>query len=127
MIAVDTSALMGIILAEPEADACIGALAREPLVLISVVTLAEAHIVALQRNVVAEMASLVEGLALEVVPVSPSAARRIAITYLRWGKGNHSAGFNIGDCFAYDVAKDNECPLLFVGDNFAQTDVDRVL
>jgi ribonuclease VapC len=47
--------------------------------------------------------------------------------YSRWGKGVHPAGLNFGDCFAYDVAKQNDCPLLFVGDDFAKTDLLRAI
>jgi len=46
---------------------------------------------------------------------------------MRWGKGLHPAGLNVGDCFAHDVAKANGYPLLFVGDDFAKTDVQRAL
>ncbi len=43
----------------------------------------------------------------------------------RWGKGGHPAGLNFGDCFAYGLASEMRCPLLFVGDDFAKTDVVR--
>jgi hypothetical protein len=54
---------------------------------------------------------------------SPAAARRVAAAYARWGKGNHRAALNVGDCFAYEVAKHHACPLLYVGRDFARTDV----
>ena len=41
----------------------------------------------------------------------------------KWGKGVNPAGLNFGDCFAYQVAKANGCPLLYVGEDFARTDV----
>jgi ribonuclease VapC len=69
------------------------------------------------------MASLIEDLGLTVVPVSATGARRVAEAYARWGKGLHPAGLNFGDCFAYAVARDHECRLLYVGDDFAQTDL----
>ena len=128
MIAVDTSALMAIVLDEPEADACIAVLAAEDTVLISAGTVAEALIVALRRNVGEEVAGLIDGgLGLEVVAVTPAAARRIAHAYGRWGKGVHPAGLNFGDCFAYEVAKEHGCRLLYVGDDFSRTDVEGVL
>ena len=43
--------------------------------------------------------------------------------YRRFGKGNHPAGLNFGDCFAYALAKERDVPLLFKGDDFALTDV----
>src|SRR5262245_54544949 len=123
MIAVDTSALMAILLGEPDADTCAGRLEEEEQLLISAGTVAEALIVAARRNIGREMATLIEGLGFEVVPVSPDAARRIAFAYSQWGKGVHPASLNFGDCFAYEVAKEHDCPLLYVGQDFARTDV----
>lgn len=127
MIAVDTSALMAIVLDEAEADACIAALASEDNVLISAGTIAEALIVAARRNVGEEIASLIDGLGFNVITVTPASARRIASAYGRWGKGIDAAGLNFGDCFAYEVAKEHDCPLLYVGSDFARTDIKGVL
>jgi ribonuclease VapC len=123
MIAVDTSALMAIVLNETSANACIAALAAEPELLISAGTVAEALIVADRRNVGNEMASLIDGLGFEVVPVITPTARQVAAAYTSWGKGAHPAGLNFGDCFAYALAKERNCPLLFVGDDFSRTDL----
>jgi ribonuclease VapC len=123
MIAVDTSALMAVALGEAEADACIAALEAEPDILISAATIAEALIVAERRKVGEEMASLIDGLGFTVVAVTAAAAQRVARAYAKWGKGYHKAGLNFGDCFAYDVAKEHDCPLLHVGNDFALTDV----
>ncbi|EAQ36825.1 hypothetical protein NB311A_16197 [Nitrobacter sp. Nb-311A] len=126
MIAVDTSALMAIVLNETEADACAGALEGEDRLLISAGTVAETLIVAARRNVSEEMAQLIDGLGLEIVSVTPASARRIAEVYEKWGKGVHPASLNFGDCFSYEVAKEHECRLLFVGEDFARTDVGGV-
>ena len=127
MIAVDTSALMAIVLDETEANACIAVLEKEDNILISAGTIAETLIVAARRNVSEEIASLIDGLGFNAIAVTPASARRIALAYGRWGKGIHAAGLNFGDCFAYEVAKEHDCPLLYVGDDFARTDVKRVL
>lgn len=127
MIAVDTSALMAIALNEKEADACISALEAEDNILISAGTVAEALIVAARRNVGEEMASLIDGLGFDVVAVTPASARRIALAYEQWGKGMNPAALNFGDCFAYAVAKENSCGLLYVGDDFSKTDIAGVL
>ncbi|HEY0525883.1 MAG TPA: type II toxin-antitoxin system VapC family toxin [Stellaceae bacterium] len=74
MIAVDTSALMAVMLNEAEADACIAALEAEAEILISAGTVAEALIVAARRNVGTEMLSLIEGLGFSVVNVTPASA-----------------------------------------------------
>jgi ribonuclease VapC len=127
MIAVDTSALMAIVLDEPEADACIAALEAEDAILISAGTVAEALIVSARQNVGAEMATIIDGLGFEFVTVTPAAARRIAQAYGQWGKGVHSAALNFGDCFAYEVAREHTCRLLYVGDDFSKTDIESVL
>ncbi|MER9723782.1 MULTISPECIES: type II toxin-antitoxin system VapC family toxin [unclassified Mesorhizobium] len=127
MIVVDTSALMAIVLAEPQSSACIAALEAEDDILISAGTVAEALIVADRRNVGEEMAGLIDGLGFEVTAVTPASGRRIAEAYGRWGKGIHPAGLNFGDCFAYEVAKDRACRLLYIGDDFSKTDIESAL
>lgn len=127
MIVVDTSALMAIVLNEPEADACVAALEAGGDLLISAGTVAEALIVSARRNVGEEMERLIEGLGFEFVTVTPASARRIADAYRSWGKGVHPAALNFGDCFAYDVAKEHGCRLLYVGEDFRKTDIERVI
>jgi ribonuclease VapC len=127
MIAVDTSALMAIVLGEPEADACIAALEAEDEILISAGTVAEALIVSAHRNVDAEVESMINRLGFEIVTVTPAAAWRIAEAYRKWGRGLHPAALNFGDCFAYEVAKEHACRLLYVGDDFVKTDIEGVL
>jgi ribonuclease VapC len=127
MIAVDTSALMAIVLNEPEASACIAALEAEGDVLISAGTMAEALIVSAQRNIADEISTLIDGLGFQIISVTATSARRISDAYAQWGKGMHPAGLNLGDCFAYEVAKTHGCRLLYVGDDFAKTDILSVL
>jgi len=127
MIAVDTSALMAIMLDEPDAGACVAALEAENDILISAGTVAEALIVAARRNVHEEMVRLIDGLGFEIVSVTPASARRIAEAYERWGKGVHPAALNFGDCFAYEVAKEHGCSLLYVGEDFGKTNIESVL
>lgn len=123
MIAVDTSALMAILLGEPDADICAAMLETEDRLLISAGTLAEALIVSGRRNVGEEMSRLIHGLGFEIVNLTAASARRVAETYEKWGRGVHSANLNFGDCFAYEVANEYGCPLLYVGDDFSQTDI----
>lgn len=126
VIAVDTSALMAIVLGEGEADRCMKALERAGELVISAGTVAEALIVAGRRNVRPEVESLIDGLGFTIVAVSPMVARQVALAYDRWGEGVHPAGLNFGDCFAYAVAREYGCPLLFVGDDFVKTDLQAV-
>ncbi len=127
MIAVDTSALMAIVLDEPQAAACIAVLEAEDEILISAGTVAEALIVAARRNVGDEMAELIAGLGFEIVTVTLASARRLADAYAHWGKGIHPAALNFGDCFAYEVAKERGCPLLYVGKDFSRTGIQPAL
>jgi ribonuclease VapC len=127
MIVVDTSALMAIALDEPKADACIAAIESQDRLLISAATMAEALIVARHRNVAEEIESLVDKMGFEIVAVTAASAKRVAEAYGRWGKGAHAAALNFGDCFAYEVAKQYDCALLFIGDDFSKTDVASAL
>ena len=127
MIAVDNSALMAVLLDEPDAAACAEAFATNDRIVVSAATVAEALVVAERRGLGAEMTGLIDGLDLEIASVSPAMARRVADAYARWGKGVHPAGLNFGDCFAYEVAKTRDCPLLYVGADFARTDAASVL
>ncbi len=78
MMVVDTSALMAILLDEPEADVCIAALEAEDELLISAGTVAEALIVANRRNVGEEMMRLLDDLGFEIINVTAASARRVA-------------------------------------------------
>lgn len=98
-------------------------LEAETDVVISAGTVAEALIVAARRNVADQMIGLIDGLGFNVVAVTSASSRRIAQAYEQWGKGVHRAGLNFGDCFAYDAARANACPLLFVGKDFSRTDI----
>ncbi|WP_137045131.1 type II toxin-antitoxin system VapC family toxin [Pseudolabrys sp. FHR47] len=127
MIAVDTSALMAVILREPLWKACVDALSAEDRILISAGTLVEAFIVSQRRNVGSEMVELSRSMKVQAIAITQSTAERISLIYSRWGRGNHPAALNFGDCFAYDVAKEHSCRLLYVGDDFALTDIESVL
>lgn len=127
MIVVDTSALIAIVLRKSQAPLCIKALEAETEVLASAGTIAEALIVANRRRVGAEMSELLEGLTIEIATVTHASARRVAQAYDKWGKGVHPAGLNFGDCFAYALAREHSCPLLFVGDDFSKTDIESAL
>ena len=127
MIAVDTSALMAILLQEPETAACTEALVTDDQLVVSAVPVVEALVVAERRGLGSEMAGLIDGLALEVVSVSLTVAKRVAESYAQWGRGVNPGGLNFGDCFAYEVAKTRNCPLLYVGTDFARTDIASVL
>jgi ribonuclease VapC len=59
----------------------------------------------------------------EIVPVTAAQARLAREAHRRFGKGNHPANLNFGDCFAYALAKERDLPLLFKGEDFTRTDL----
>lgn len=123
MIVVDTSALMAVVRNEANADRISAALEDADQLAISATTVAECLVVAAMRNVGPEMRRLLNELGFEVAPVTEAFAERVARAYARWGKGVHPAALNFGDCFAYALAEERACPLLYVGGDFARTDV----
>lgn len=60
---------------------------------------------------------------IELVPVTLDQAEAARVAWRRFGKGNHPARLNFGDCFSYALAKTTGEPLLFKGNDFAQTDI----
>lgn len=127
MMVVDTSALVAVLLREPQAEACRAVLEAEATLLISAGTVAEALIVAGRRGIEPAMSRLIEVLGFQIIPVTADFSVAVAAAYRRWGKGFHPARLNFGDCFAYALARTQDCPLLFVGNDFRQTDIARVL
>lgn len=66
---------------------------------------------------------LLNRLGVEMAPVTMEQARAAREAFRRYGKGNHPAGLNFGDCFAYALAKITGKRLLFKGNDFAKTDI----
>lgn len=114
---------MAVLLDEPVGVACVAVLSSEARLQISAGTLAEALIVAGNRGIGSEMAALIAEGGVEVVSVTAATATRVAEAYATWGKGNHPAGLNFGDCFAYVLAHETGYPLLYVGQDFLRTNV----
>lgn len=127
MIAVDSSALVEIALDAAHATACMEALTAADRVIISAGTLTETLIVCGGRGAGDEAAALFATVDFEVIPLTESRARAAADAYFRYGKKWHAASLNFGESFAYALAKEHDCPLLFVGDDFPLTDVKSVL
>jgi ribonuclease VapC len=123
VIVIDTSALMSIIKGEPEATACLDVIEKEAQLLIAAPNLYEALIVAAGRQLHGEMANLIHELFLSVQTLTEERTYAAVRSYRQWGKGFHPAALNFGDCFAYALAKEQNCPLLFVGNDFSQTDI----
>ncbi len=127
MIVIDTSALIAILLEGPAAQACEDAIAEADGVLISAGTLTEAYVVAARRGLSGDMADLIMRLKFQVSPFKAAVAEACGRAYARYGKGLHAASLNFGDSFAYALAMERGCPLLFVGKDFSLTDVAAAL
>lgn len=123
----DTSALIAILVGEPESARMVRAISRAPARLAGAPTLVEAAAVMMARKGSGgEIAldALLHRLGVTVVDMTPDAARLARLAYTRFGKGVGSPGvLNFGDCLAYGVAMAAREPLLFKGDDFASTDV----
>lgn len=123
MIVVDSSALVEIIIDGPRAVACVAALEKAETVAVSAGTMTESLIVATGHSAERPLLALFERFGFDVVSVTQERAKAAARAYRRYGKGWHAAGLNFGDCFAYALAKELDCPLLFLGQDFSRTDV----
>ena len=118
---------MAIAQRESHGPDCFAAIKADGEAIISAGTLAEALIVALWRGIKEEMDDLIADLALDVIPVTRASAVRSGDAYAKWGKGMHRAGLNYGDCFSYELAEQYACPLLYVGNDFARTNIASAL
>jgi ribonuclease VapC len=123
---VDTSALVALFLLEPGHEIVADLIDEAPAASISVVTRVELTAVLCGRRLSADPARVsefVDGLGLEHVPVSRDQTTLAIAALVTFGKGRHPAGLNLGDCFAYALAKSLGAPLLFKGDGFSKTDI----
>lgn len=123
MIVTDSSALIAVLLQEPGWEAPRGVLESAEIVHISAATLVEVKIVALGRGIADELDAMLNVLPVAVATVGIEEAGQAVLAYRRWGRGFHAAKLNFGDCFSYALAHKKDLPLLFVGRDFAATDV----
>jgi ribonuclease VapC len=127
---IDSSALIAILRREPEEQAFRTAVKLASTRLLSASTRVETGIVALGlagEVGLKQVDALLETLRVETVPLSADHARLAIDAFRHFGKGRHPAGLNFGDCFSYALAKATGEPLLFKGDDFAQTDIERAV
>lgn len=123
---IDTSALLAILLGEPERDQFIRVIANHPDPIISAATLVEARMVA-QARLGAEgevkLRELLEAGGVRTIAFDETQADIAHEAWNRYGRGNGPARLNFGDCLSYALAKQAERPLLFKGDDFTKTDI----
>lgn len=127
---IDTSAVLALLLDEPEAEAFRVAIEDDHTRLLSAATLLEAAVVIEARKGEAggrELDLLVQKAAFTVVAVDEEQVSEARRAWRRFGKGRHAAGLNFGDVFAYALARSSGEALLFKGEDFAKTDIGRVI
>ena len=126
---IDTSAIIAILLEEPENDRIARVIANSSKRLISAFTALECGIVIEAKKGEPggrELDLLFHRLNITIVNMDPK-QYEIARTALRlFGKGRHPAKLNIGDCCSYALSAHSGEPLLFKGDDFSRTDIGRV-
>jgi ribonuclease VapC len=127
---IDPSALVALLQDEPEAERFRAAIQEQPTRLISIASVLEASIVLEGRY--GEVASreldfFLSQVGVEIVPVDRDQLAEARRGWRRFGRGRHPAGLNYGDLFSYALSRTTGEPLLFKGDDFARTDVARVL
>lgn len=128
---VDSSALVAILLREPEAAAFTAAVLDAPRRLVGAPSYLETVMVLVGRHgppARGVVDRFVVEIGAEVVAFTPDQARRAAEAFMRYGKGRgHPANLNFGDCCSYALAAETGSPSLFKGDDFAHTDIPAAL
>ena len=123
---VDSSAIIAIALLEPEAKRLIEAISRAGAASMGAPNFLEAALVVDNRSqpfVRARFDEFLHEAGIDVVPFTAEIAVIARDAHRQYGRGRHPAQLNMGDCFAYALAKSRNEPLLFKGDDFPQTDI----
>jgi len=124
---IDSSACIAILFDEPERLRFVELVGVAELWVMSAINYTETRIVAARsKNIVMErgLPQIIDDLAVTIQSATPHLAEQAALAYFRFGKGNHPARLNLGDCFAYAPAMSRGEPLLFKGGDFGLTDVE---
>jgi ribonuclease VapC len=134
LIIVDSSAVVAMLFGEPSSAALAQRLAADPDRLISAASYLEIGTVLARRRrsdrlkAIDDLGAFLDEAGIVVAPVDAAQARLALRARIRYGRGmGHGGTLNYGDAFAYALAKSREAPLLFVGDDFAATDIKTAL
>ena len=123
---VDSSALVAIFRHEPEQGSFVRIIDTADSASVSIVTVLETASVVCGRRLMGtrdHVERLIASLGLTVQAIDIQQQSFALDALLTFGRGRHPARLNLGDCFAYALAKSLDAPLLFKGDDFAKTDI----
>lgn len=126
----DASAIIAILIREPDAGALTARLGQAAKIHVSPIVAYEAAVgIARAKNIAISDAkdvldAFLAELSADIVPITRERGESALAAFERFGKGRHKAALNLGDCFAYACAKDLAVPLLFKGDDFPHTDIE---
>ena len=123
---IDTSVLIAIAFGEPDASPFEAPMEPDQVRLVSAASVLEASIVMRQKfgaNGAAQLNELLARWPIQIVPFDADQLRWARFAVETYGRGQHPAKLNFGDCFSYALAKSANEPILFKGTDFAQTDV----
>ena len=129
-IVLDTSALIALLLKEPDAELIASALVSATAIRMAAPNWLEVAMVAMARRGIdgyQQLKQILERLQVEVVASDRANAEIAFQAWIQYGKGRHPAGLNYGDCFAYALAKQRGEALLYKGNDFSKTDIQSVL
>ena len=118
---------MAVALRETGHEVFIALLSEATVLHLSAVSRVELGIVAQNKEVAAEVGALLDALKINVVAFDKEQAALAIAAFTFYGKGRHPAALNFGDCCAYALAKSMNLPLLYKGNDFAQTDIASAL
>ena len=125
MIVLDTSAILAVLLGEEEAVSFRDRIDEADGALVSAGTAVELATVASRNDDLFSAArAFLDEPFVSVEPLDAAQANAAGRAYRRYGKGHHPAGLNLGDIFAYTLARKANLPLLFKGGDFARTDIE---
>ncbi len=124
----DTSAIVALLLNEPEAPQFLELLQDTQSIVIGAPTLLECEMTVgslLGEAGLVRLDDLIRALGVEILPFGARELAVARVAFRSYGKGRHRAGLNFGDCFSYAIAITRDEPLLFKGSDFPQTDVQK--
>jgi len=129
---VDASAIVAILTREADADALADVLEGAATPITSPIAIFEATLAICRKRHAsveearAALGAFVDLARIRCVEITPDDAATALAAFSRYGKGRgHPAQLNLGDCFAYAVARNQGAPLLFTGEDFSKTDIAR--